>query len=259
LYRQCFNILAMEAEESLPFKEQEEGDDGVSNVLVFPRGAKVPEYIAPSSDPATKMESAQDRVVAWMYRHAAQEVMNELFNGGGASGFSKSQAFQKSVPKIATRAEILETAENNLMRKTMKFKKTTWTGSVKYKDRYDLTNLTDWITQLTMFFVDLGLPMISETWCKEQWKKAVFMFDGKVDKDVLAKTLAEIDKADLTKWFDRIVPKQLPKATPGAVGAAAQQKPKNNSKGITSRDVAGMAAKGQSNSATNRLKPKRQK
>jgi ribosomal protein L12E/L44/L45/RPP1/RPP2 len=230
LYRQCFNILAMEAEESVPFKEQEEGETGSSNALIYPRGAKPPQYIAPDPAPADKMEQAQDRVVAAMFRAVAQDVMNDMFNGGKSSGFSKSQSFQKSVPKIASRAEVLEDAENRLMRLTMKFKRRDWTGSIKYKDRYEITNLTDWLTQLVMLFSDLGLPLASPTFAKEQLKKALFTFDGKIDPDTMTKALAEIEKMDLTKWFDRLLPAQVTTTSAGArvTSAAAQQKPKQS-------------------------------
>lgn len=242
LYRQCFNILAMEAEESLPFKEQEEGEQGTANALIFPKGAKVPQYITPSAEPAKYITDTMQRIEAAMFKRASQDMMNELFNGAKSSGFSKSMSFSKTVPKIASRADILEKAEMNLMRLTMKFMGKTWQGSVKYKDRYEITSLTDWLTQLSIVFSDLGFE--SETFMKTQFKKLAAQFDGKFTTDELTKVHAEIDKIDFEQWFEKVGPQldqqtispaaqQKPKQD-GALGTIAQQATQQNSKDVTS-------------------------
>ncbi len=253
LYRQCFNILAMEGEEQLPFKEQEEGDSGTSNALIYPRGAHMPQYIAPSAEPADKMSEAKDRVLQYMYRIAAQNVMNEIVNGGKASGFAKAQSFNTSVPKIATRAEILETTENRLMRLTMKFMRQEWKGSVKYKDRYEITNITDWLTQLAMLFTDLGMPMLSETFAKEQMKKAAMTFDGKWSPEKLQTILDEIDRADLTKWFKKIGPQEKEQKQ----SVAAQQKSKQSTQ--TSSELKAESEKNNTTKVTKKTKPSTEK
>ncbi len=250
LYRQCFNILAMEAEESLPFKEQEEGESGTSNALIYPKGANVPQYISPSSDPADKIEKTMQRIEAQMHARASQDMMNELFNGGKASGFSKSQSFSKSVPKIATRADVLEKAENRLMQFTMKFLNKEWKGTVKYKDHYELTNITDYLTQLSMCFRDLGIE--SDTFRATQQKKVVALMDGKYTSDELKTIHAEIEAIDSGEWFET---QKLALIGNAGTSPAEQQKSKQSG---TSVEVKKEATK-ESPAATNRIKPRRQK
>lgn len=254
LYRQCFNILAMEAEESLPFKDQEEGESGTSNALIYPRGAKAPSYIAPSSEPADKIAATMQRVIAGMLRRATQSLVNELFNGGKASGFSKAQSFSTTVPKIATRAETLERAEMRLMQLTMKYKNSEWTGTVKYKDHYEITNITDWLTQFSIMLHDLGMP--SKTFAIEEMKKAINLFDAKMTPETKALVYKELEDKINDAWLLTVGPEQVVEGRPGA-GAkggspspAAQQKNKQTG---TMAEAAKESQKNQRHAATKRL------
>jgi hypothetical protein len=194
LYRQCFNILAVETDMQMPLAQQQEGEIGTANVMQYPKGANPPSYVAPEATPAQFIQSERERIVNEMYKRAAQDTVNELFNGGKASGFSKAQSFSTTVPKIATRAETLEKAENRLMELTMRYMGKKWDGKVKYKDRYELTNITDALTQLTQLFKDLLMP--SETFVKQELKRMVHEFDGKIQLDDMKKIEAEIDAMD---------------------------------------------------------------
>jgi hypothetical protein len=200
LYRQCFNILAQEVDTNLPLADQQSGELSTSNTLFYPKGAKAPEYIAPSSDPADKISAERAYVVQEMYRASAQDTVNELFNGHKSSGFSKAQSFKTTVPQIATRADILERAENDLMSLTLLYMSKRWDGTVRYKDHYEITNLTDALAQLTTMFKDLQIK--SETFVRSQMTRIIHEFDGKIPADKLKKIEEEVAAMDMDEWFD---------------------------------------------------------
>lgn len=232
LYRQCFNILAKESDTSLPFRDQEDNITGTSNVLEYPKGATAPSYISPPIAPATFIQSERERIVSEMFKRASQDTLNELFNGEKSSGFSQAQSFSKTVPFIATRADTLEKAEIALMTLTMKLVGKTWDGKIKYKDRYELTNITDAIAQLTMIFKDLQLP--SPTFVKEEFKRLVNELDGKLTPDKMALILKEIEDMDVKGWQKTMKLSlianagQAPAKPPSPSGAQQKQKPTPN-------------------------------
>jgi len=198
LYRQCFNILAKEVDTSIPLRDQEDGSVGTSNVLEYPKGASAPAYLSPPVEPAKFIQEERQRLANEMFKRAAQDFLNELFNGEKSSGFSQAQSFAKTVPHIAHRADILEKTENALMTLTCKIVGKEWDGKVRYKDRYEITNITDAMTQLLMVFRDLQMP--SETFVKEELKRLARELDGKLPQDVMAKILKEIEDMDFAKW-----------------------------------------------------------
>jgi hypothetical protein len=75
-----------------------------------------------------------------------------------------------------------------------------WDGKVKYKDRYELTNLTDALTQFMQLARDLQIE--SETFVKTELKRFVHEFDGKLPVEVQAEIDKEIDKIDFKKWAE---------------------------------------------------------
>lgn len=196
LYRQAFNILAKEVDTYAP--EKDEGEVGTANVIEVPKNAKMPQYISPPADPAKFIQEERTRIKNEMFMRAAQDTLNELFNGEKKSGFSQAQSFSKTVPFISSRADTLESLEVSLMELTMKKVGKSWNGKVKYKDRYELTNLTDALTQLMMIIKDLQIP--SETFVKEELKRMVREYDGKLPADTLHKIMTEIDDMDFSKW-----------------------------------------------------------
>jgi hypothetical protein len=200
LYRQAFNILAVQTDFNLPVANQTEGQVSTANLMQYPKGADAPSYIAPSADPAKFIQEERQRIVQEMYKRAAQDTVNELFNGTKSSGFSKAQSFSTTVPKIATRADVLEKAENRLMELTMKYVDKKWDGKIKYKDRYELTNISDALSQMTSLFKDLQMP--SETFVKQELKRMVHEFDGKIPLDEMTTIEAEIDAMDFAEWQD---------------------------------------------------------
>lgn len=201
LYRQCFNVLAIEDDDGVEETEQMQGDVGTANLMKYPKGAKAPTYITPPVAPAQFLQNEREANINAMYRIAAQDTVNELFNGGKSSGFSKSQSFQRTVPKIATRADVLEDLETRLMRLTAKFGgKPEWDGSIKYKDHYEVTNLADSLAQMGTLFKDLQIR--SKTFASTQLKRMVAEFDGKLSQEDLAKVNKEIDAIDYDEWFD---------------------------------------------------------
>jgi hypothetical protein len=198
LYRQAFNMLTMQEGEDF---SKAEGDNviGTNNLLRYPTNAERPEYIYPPAEPAKFIQDERGKIKNEMFIRASQDAMNEMFNGEGKSGFSQAQSFSKTVPFISSRAEILEGVENELMRLTMKMVGKEWKGKIKYKDRYEITNLTDALTQLLIIVKDFQIP--SETFVKEELKRIVREFDGKLPKETLAKIEKEIEAADHSKWM----------------------------------------------------------
>ena len=230
LYRQCFNILAKETEMSMPTLSQEDGLMGTANVLEYPKGGQVPSYITPPADPAQFIQSERERIKQEMFRRAAQDTLNELFNGEKASGFSQAQSFSKTVPFIASRADILQRTEHRLMVLTMKFLNKQWDGTIKYKDRYELTNLTDAMTQLLTLARDFQMP--SPTFVKVELEQLVAQYDGKLTTEQREKVLQEIDAffSDSSKFADwQDIQKQalIGQNKPEGNSPGAQQKPKN--------------------------------
>jgi hypothetical protein len=250
LYKQCFNILAKESDTALPLRDQNDGVLGTANVLEYPKGTTAPQYITPPVDPAEFLQSERSRITGEMFKLAAQDTMNELFNGEKSSGFSQAQSFSKTVPFISTRADTLEKYENKLMSLTMQRLSKNWDGKVKYKDRYELTNLTDAMTQLVSLFRDLQFP--SETFIKEELKRLAEEYDGKLPQAISAKVMKEIDDMDFTDWQATQV--QALVGTGGGNSPASQQKPKSTG------TLAEAASEAKVNTgATKKLKPAKNK
>jgi hypothetical protein len=200
LYRQCFNILAIQTDPNLPTANQKEGETGTANTLEYPKGADAPKYVAPDAAPAKFLQDERQRIVQEMYKRAAQDTVNELFNGGKASGFSKAQSFASTVPQIASRAETLEKGENRLMELTMRYMRKKWDGKIKYKDRYELTNLTDALGQLTDLFTKLQVK--SKTLLNQEVMRMIHEIDGKIPPETLKTIQAEVDGTDWAEVFD---------------------------------------------------------
>lgn len=200
LYRQCFNILAMESDPNVPEIEQMQGEISTANMLKYAQGTKEPKYITPPVQPAQFLQSEREANVAAMYKIAAQDTQSDLFNGHKSSGFSKSQSFQTTVPKIATRAESLEATEMQLMKLTFEYMDKKWNGTIKYKDHYQITNLTDALQQLSTLFKDLQIK--SKTFAEVQMKRMIDEFDGKLSADQRKKVYTEIEGIDWDDWFD---------------------------------------------------------
>lgn len=226
LYRQAFNILTKQVDSNVPLKEQEDVTLGTSNVMEYPKDAKEPKYLSPPSEPAAFIQGERERIKNEMYTRAAQDALVELFNGEKSSGFAQAQSFYKTVPFISSRADALERTENALMRCTYDLVGKTWKGKIKYKDRYELTNLTDALTQLQILVRDFALP--SETFVKEELKRMVRAYDGKLPVELLGKIEKEIDDMDFKEWAQL---QQMALTGPGPQGNSpgAQQKPKDTS------------------------------
>jgi len=230
LYRQAFNILAKETEMSIPTNSQEDGVIGTANVLEYPKGAKPPSYITPPADPAKFIQDERERIKQEMFRRAAQDTLNELFNGEKASGFSQAQSFSKTVPFIASRADILQRTENRLMVLTMKFLNKNWDGTIKYKDRYELTNLTDAMTQLLTLARDFQMP--SPTFVRVELEQLVAQYDGKLTTEQREQVLKEIgdffsDASKFADWQDVQKQALIGQNKPEGNSPGDQQKPKN--------------------------------
>lgn len=199
LYRQAFNILAVESD-GIDDETSPELDVGSNNLMEHPKGTKAPTYVSPPVDPAKFISEERQRIKTEMFSIAAQDFVNELFNGEKSSGFSQAQSFSKTVPFISTRADVLEELENSLMQLTMERVGQTWDGKIRYKDRYELTNLTDALTQLQILVRDLQMP--SKTFVTEALKRAVIEYDGKYPADVKAKIMKEIEAFDFKDWAE---------------------------------------------------------
>jgi hypothetical protein len=233
LYRQCFNMLAMEVDNDQDEEEQQDGEFSTSNVITFPKDSShPPHYISPPVDPAKFLQEERSLLVLEMYKRASQDLVNELSNGNKASGYSKQQSFIQSASKIASAAETLEKGEMRLMSLTEKWRGKTWDGKIKYRDNYQVTNIADQLDLLKRLFVDLQLE--SETFLKEQLKRMVLETDGKMTPDMRAKVEAEIEKMDAAKYFETMrlnfigraamSPEAETSAVPGTAAAAPNPK-----------------------------------
>lgn len=247
LYRQAFNILAVETESNIPLAEQQDGEIGTSNRLEYPKGATIPAYITPPSDPAQYISETIARIKNEMFLRASQDTLTELFNGEKASGFSQAQSFSKTVPFIAARADTLEKIENALMQLTLQFIGKSWDGKIKYKDRYEITNLTDALTQLQVLARDLMLP--SETFVKEELKRIVHEFDGKLPPETMKEVEDQIDAMDFSDWQETQKEALVGKSNQGNSPGAQQ---KSKSSGTTAEAAA--EAKTTSAAATKKVK-----
>lgn len=223
LYRQAFNILAVQTESNIPLAEQQDGEFGTANRMEYPKGADAPSYVSPPSGPAEHIAKTIQRIKSEMFARASQDTLNELFNGEGSSGFSQAQAFSKTVPFIASRADILEKTEVALMVMTLDRTSKTWNGKVKYKDRYEITNINDALTHLQQLARDLMLP--SETFIKESLKRLVHEFDNKMPPDMLRVVEDQIDSMDFDAWQETQKEALVGKSNQGN-SPGAQQKPK---------------------------------
>lgn len=200
LYRQCFNMLAMESDPNETDEEESQSSFGTTNVLLFPKDAKhAPHYVSPPVDPAKFIAQERQLIVQEMYKRTHQDLVNELTNGNKASGHSKQMSFSTTVPKIAAMADILERGEMALMSLTYLYRKQTWKGKIKYKDRYEITNLTDAMQQLQTLFKDMQLQ--SDTFIKQQMIRMVHEFDGKIPADQMKQIEKEINNMNMTEWY----------------------------------------------------------
>lgn len=192
LYKQAFNILAVPTSHKASFKDQTDGHIGTSNVIELPSDATMkPEYISPPSDPAKFIQMERENTVREMYRQAAQDVMSDVMTPGRHSGESLKVQMSRTVPVINKSADALQYAERRAMRLWAKIQGFEWTGKISYKDDYSVTNLMDLLLQLTMIFKQIGLW--SPTFIKEEWKRVVREFDGKLKPDTMDAIVQEIE------------------------------------------------------------------
>lgn len=195
LFRQCFNMLVMPMKTQVPTKEQVEGDWGTSNVLEVPSDSvHKPEYISPPVQPAEFIQEERRETIQEMYRQAAQDLMQELTGNGRSanSGQAQKQQFSRTIPVINKTADVLEFAETRIMGLWSKLQGEEWTGKISYKDDYSITNLLDLLLQLGMIFNTIKLQ--SPTFVREEWKRVIREFDGKLDPAAMEEILLEISQ-----------------------------------------------------------------
>lgn len=193
LNRQCFNLLAMETTTSaLPTRGTVDGEIGTSNVLEFPDKTKTPPYyLSPPVDPAQFIDAERTNTIREMFRQAAQDVMSEVVGDSLRTGDAQKQAFGRTIPAIAKIADTLQSAEHRLFRLWAKGQGREWKdGKIAYKDDYSITNLMDIILQLTSIFT--SIKPLSPTFVREEWKRIVREFDGKIAQDKMEAIMAEI-------------------------------------------------------------------
>lgn len=193
LYRQAFNILVMEEDSAAPPERSNiEGTLGTSNVLTFPTGVShPPQYLTPPADPAAFIQTERDKAIAEMYRQAAQDIASELFAGSNRSGDAARQAFGRTIPVIAKAADALQQAEVQILTLWAKIQNQKWEGKIAYKDSFEITNLQDLLLQLSTIFNNLHV--ISPTFIREEWRRIVREFDGRIERSQLDKIFKEID------------------------------------------------------------------
>lgn len=190
----CYNFLAKEADSGVPLVDQNEGNQGTSNVMEYPRGGKAPQYVSPPVDPAEFLQSEIKSNILEIYRLASQDTALEAFTGQSRSGDAQVQSFHKVIPYIAIRAEGLEQTEIKLTKLWLKWidPTLTWDGTIAYKNDYGILNVTQFLIQLKMLFSDIGIPSV--TFVREEMKRIVQEFDGKISQENIKSIFSEIDK-----------------------------------------------------------------
>lgn len=204
LYRQCFNVLAMEKDTALPTREHVEGDIGTSNVLEVPRQAThFPAYVSPPVDPAKFIQEERAVAISEMYRQASQDVLSELFARSNASGDAAKASFGRSAPMVAKLADVLQNAEVRALTMWARMQGKQWTGKIAYRDDYSITNLQDLLLQLSTIFNNI--KVLTPTFIREEWKRIIREFDGRIPQETKEQIYREIDGLDdeeLVEMYD---------------------------------------------------------
>lgn len=203
LARQCFNLLAMETDTAVPTRDRAEGRIGSNNVLYVPKNAQhMPEYVTPPVDPADFIQSERAAAIKEMYRQAAQDIMAEIFSGSDIpSADAQKQAFSRTIPMIAKMADMMQFGEVSLWTIWSTMQDQKWDeGVIAYRDDYSVTNVQDLLLQLSTIFNNIRV--ISPTFIREEWKRIINEFDGKIPPETLTKIHQEIDKMSDEKLTD---------------------------------------------------------
>ena len=238
LYRQCFNVLAMEQDSSAPTRDRADGRVGTSNVIWVPKNAEhMPEYITPPVDPAEFIQSERSIAVKEMFRQAAQDIMAEVFAGGDVpSADAQKQAFARTIPMIAKMADMMQFGEMTLWSIWAKMQDKDWTGgTIAYRDDYSVTNVMDLLLQLSTIFNNL--KVLSPTFIRTEWRRIIQEFDGKIPPEILSKIHEEIDAMSDE---DITTPYKLAAANNKAIGgvpSTANLAQGANQKGRTDRQI----------------------
>jgi hypothetical protein len=65
-------------------------------------------------------------------------------------------------------------------------------GIIAYRDDYSITNLADLLLQLSIILNNL--KVLPPTFIREEWKRIIKEFDGKIPPDRMTAILSEIDR-----------------------------------------------------------------
>lgn len=203
LARQCFNVLAMEQSTQVPTRDRADGRIGTNNVLWVPKASTFePKYIAPPTEAAQFIQSERENAVREMYRQAAQDILSEVFgNGVAPSADAQKAAFSRTIPMIAKQAELMQSGEQSLWGVWAKLQDQDWgEGIIAYRDDYSITNLQDLLLQLSTIFTNL--KVLPPTFIREEWKRVIKEFDGKIPPEQMSAIMAEIDKLSDQELID---------------------------------------------------------
>jgi hypothetical protein len=192
LFRQCFNVLTMPSNTQVQTKDTVEGVIGNANILEYPDEAKnAPAYLSPPATPAEFIQLEREAIVMEMYRTAMQDISSEIMAGANRSGDAARQSMGQQVPMIARQADMLQQTEQQLFRLWAEMNGDTWDGKIAYKDDYSVTGLQDLILQFTSIFS--AAKILSPTWVREEWKRLIREYDGKITPEKMEKIFSEIE------------------------------------------------------------------
>jgi hypothetical protein len=152
----------------------------------------VPQYLSPASEPSEFIQKEREAIVAEMYRTASQDIASELFAGSNRSGDASRQAMGRQVPVIARQADALQQAEQQIFALWAEMQNKKWDGKIAYKDDYSVTSMMDLILEFSSIFT--SAKILSPTFVREEWKRLVREFDGKLPQDIMEKIIGEISK-----------------------------------------------------------------
>jgi hypothetical protein len=141
-----------------------------------------------------------------MYRQAVQDVASEL--AGGSSGEAQNQAMSRAVPNIARLADELQLAETKALTLWAAMSNREWKGKISYRRDYSIKTLMDMVLQLSGIFNTLKI--VPPRFIKEEWKRVIREFDGRLDSDAMTEIENQIDALTDDELIERYLAPEPP-------------------------------------------------
>ena len=161
LYKQCFNILAIDSEW---FNDESRRTLGISNAIPTYKDGVEPKYISPPVDPAEFLQEERKRIIAEIYRLAFLEYRTAERAGQPQSGIAKAYDLHDLNQYLAKLAQNLEAGERHMARLVLR-----WSGvkgtNEQLNDQFEVNYPRDFqiedaaeVLDSALSAVELGMP-----------------------------------------------------------------------------------------------------